>query len=135
MSFPRKFKSLLEVTHEQVEKPSYVWLNYAVCGCGSDSCGWQGWIVESAFVSREGDDDLLLPSDRHLNCPECRKPLFRTEVTCRFEPSEDQTPSLIPGVDYEEPPMEYEGEDGPEVPVTPPRPRGEGVWREIDPRQ
>ena len=102
MAFPRKFKNLLELTYEQVEQPSYVWLTYAVCGCGADSCGWQGWVVESAFVRREEDDDLLLPSDDHLDCPECRKPLFRTEVSYRFEPSRDQAHPLVPGVDYEE---------------------------------
>ena len=135
MPLPRKFKNLLELTYEQVERPSYVWLNYAVCGCEADSCGWQGWIVESAFVRREGDDDLLLPADDHLDCPKCGKPLFRTEVTYRFEPSEDQTHPLIPGVDYEETPMEYEGEAGPAIPVTPARPRGAGLWRRIDPQQ
>ncbi len=112
MPLPPKFKYLLELTYEQVERPSYVWLNYAVCGCEADSCGWQGWIVESAFVRREGEDDLLLPADDHLDGPNCRKPLFRTEVTYRFEPSEDQTHPLIPGVDYEETPMEYEGDPG-----------------------
>ncbi len=108
-----------------------MWLNYAVCACEADSCGWQGWIVESAFVRREGDEDLLLPSDSQLNCPECPKPLFRTEVSYRFEPSEDQKPHLIPGVDYQETPMEYYGESGPDIAVTPPMRRGEGVSREI----
>ena len=133
MSFPRRFESLLELSNEQVERPSYVWLNYAVCGCEEDSCGWQGWILESAFVKRDGDEDLLLPSDHRHDCPECRKRLFRTEVNVRSEPSVDQTPHVIPGVDYEETPMEYHGDPGPDIPVTPPRRREAGDWRQVDP--
>ncbi len=132
MPLPRKFKSLLELSSEQVEKPSYAWLAYAVCACEEDACGWQGWLLESAFMQQEGEDDLLLPVDSSLECPECHRPLYCT-VTYRVEPSADQRPRLIPGVDYEETPIEYHGEVGPDIPVTPPTPRGAGVWREVDP--
>ena len=114
MPFPKKFKKLLETSFNDIELPDYAWLTYAVCGCHKDSCGWGGWVIDSVFAkdglkNSEGTKDKSLPIMDDLDCPICKKPLFRTEVNIRFVPSEDQKPVHgIPGVDYEVAPIEYE---------------------------
>ncbi len=108
MALPLKFKDLIELSYEQVERPDSVWLNYAVCASCSDSCGWQGWIIDAVQRKNEEGADRMLPSDTDLNCPKCGKPLFRTEVNYRFELSPDQSPKLAAGVDYEVVPLTYD---------------------------
>lgn len=106
MALPLKFKDLIELSYDQVEKPNSAWLNYAVCASCSDSCGWQGWIIDAVEgTDREGVDKVL--SSQDMNCPKCGKPLFRTEVNYRFELSPDQSPKLAAGVDYEVAPLTY----------------------------
>ena len=78
-------------------------MTYAVCGIERDSCGWAGWILESAKGAR-GE----LSAATEQTCPACGKPTFRTEVSVKFEPSQDQTPPLIPGKDYKVGPIKYE---------------------------
>lgn len=103
MTFPIKFKRLLETKRGQVEEPILVWLTYSVCGVEKDSCGWGGWILEST-KGLKGE----LSAFTQQVCPSCGKPLFRTEVTIKFEPSKNQTPELIEGRDYEATPIKYE---------------------------
>ena len=103
MAFPRKHKALLETKREQVEEPETVWLAYAVCGIDTDSCGWGGWILESAEAA-----DRQLPAYTLQVCPSCNKELFRTEVVNKYHKSKDHTPKLVPGIDYELVPIEYE---------------------------
>lgn len=103
MAFPKKFKHLLELELEDAAQPDQAWLTYAVCACTKDACTWQGWIIES--VSREGKQ---LWADTYQKCPECGRDLFRTGATVKFRPSEDQTPKLRPGIDYETVPIEYD---------------------------
>lgn len=103
MLFPRKFKSLLETKRGQIEEPILAWLTYSVCAVEKDSCGWGGWILESAKGSK-GE----LSSATEQVCPSCSKSLFRTEVSIKFEPSKNQTPELIEGRDYEVTPIQYE---------------------------
>ena len=105
---PLKFKDLIELSYDQVEKPNSVWLNYAVCASFSDSCAWQGWVIDAAETTSEKGVDTVLPSDTDLNCPKCGKPLFRTEINYRFELSPDQSPKLMAGVDYEVAPLTYD---------------------------
>lgn len=102
MAFPKKFKGLLETSPSDVDPPVDTWITYAVCGVDDDSCGWGGWILEG-IRGTTGQ----LPANTQQICPECGKELLRTEVSVRFEPSEDQTPDLIAGVDYETVPIEY----------------------------
>ena len=102
MAFPKKFKHLLELKPDDVDLLDEAWLTYAGCGCEAESCGWQGWIIES--VSRNGKQ---LPADTHQICPDCRRQLFRTEVTLRVIPSDDQSKARLPGRDYGVVPMEY----------------------------
>lgn len=106
MPFPLKFKDLIELSADQVEKPSNVWLNYGVCAARDDSCGWQGWVIDRV-ESKHGDVVTVLPSDEDLNCPRCGNPLFRTEANHKFELSRDQSAKLIPDVDYEVAPIIY----------------------------
>lgn len=103
MAFPLKFKALLETKRAQVEEPTLVWITYAVCGMEQDSCGWGGWILEAA----KGPSGNL-PAYTDQVCPQCGKVLFRTAASVKFEPSDDQTPELVPGIDYEKEPREYE---------------------------
>ena len=99
MPFPRKFKSRLEVTKADVRVPSEAWITYAVCGCEKDSCGWEGWILESVR-SKDGKKKEESPIDGSWLCPSCKKPLFRTAVSYRFTPSKNQKPDRVPGIDY-----------------------------------
>jgi hypothetical protein len=113
MPFPRKFQGLIEATWDDVVRPDYAWLVWAVCAAKQRSCGWAGWVIESIYrkspelLATTGRDELL-PADYDWKCPRCKLPLFRTGVILRFEPSEDQT-SIVgePGVDYEELPITY----------------------------
>ena len=110
MPFPLKFKHLIELSPHQVEKPTGVWLNYGVCASRDDSCGWTGWVVDRV-ESRHCGTATMLPSDDDLNCPKCGNPLFRTDVNLRFELSRDQSPTLIPNVDYDTAPIRYSDSD------------------------
>ena len=103
MTFPIKFKSLLETTAEDVELPKTALVTYAVCAIEQDSCTWRGWILESV----KGEIGELI-ADNDQICPNCGKLVFRTAVSVKMEPSKDQTPELIPGQDYEVAPMVYE---------------------------
>jgi hypothetical protein len=99
MGFPRKFKPRLEVKKDNVSLPDEAWITYTVCGCEKNSCGWEGWVLESAR-RKEGKKKKEQPIDDAWLCPACLKPLFRTGVSLRFTPSRNQTPDLIPRVDY-----------------------------------
>jgi hypothetical protein len=104
MPFPRKFKALLEGS--PAVTPDYLWLVYAVCGCERESCGWHGWVIETACcVTGErhatGSGGRLVESDDYLRCPKCGRDLYRTD-SVRFDRSPDQTqPGGTPGIDYE----------------------------------
>jgi hypothetical protein len=113
MPFPRRFQSLIETTLEDVAKPDYAWLTYAVCAVKKKSCGWAGWIIEgvsrySAELRASTGRNDPLPADNDAKCPRCGLPLFRTRASLRFEPSSDQTsPNGVPGIDYEVLPVTY----------------------------
>jgi hypothetical protein len=113
MAFPRRFQALIETTLEEVDKPDYAWLMYAVCAVTRESCGWQGWIISAVYqyspeLLMATGRDKLLPADYEARCPRCNLPLFGTSAKLRFEPSRDQTPiGGVAGVDYEVAPIEY----------------------------
>jgi hypothetical protein len=112
MGFPRKFKELLEIEFRDVDRPDEAWLTYAVCATEKDSCGWGGWILEDIRkYSGEKDSSLVLPAFCEQVCPSCGKETFRTDATLKFVPSSDQTGRLVPGVDYEELPIEYDEDE------------------------
>jgi len=95
MPFPRKFKHLLELELSDIETPDYVWLEYAVCACEKDSCGWGGWMIGAAFKKTDEQHanpygDKVLPAMMDQVCPECGKTTFRTAASIRVIPSEDQ---------------------------------------------
>jgi hypothetical protein len=113
MSFPRKFRHLIETELTDVEAPDYVWLVYAVCALSADACGWGGWMIEAAF-KRTGEahptatgDKLLSAVDEQV-CPRCGRETYRTGAAVRLAPSQEQDPPLRPGVDYEVLPPLYE---------------------------
>jgi len=112
MSFPRKFRSLIEASPDSVEAPDYVWLVYAVCACTPDACGWGGWMIEAAFKQSSvrhptGTGDRLLSAVDEQRCPRCGRETYRTGVALRVEPSSDQTPVEVEGRDYDVAPIEY----------------------------
>ncbi len=113
MAFPRKFKKLLELQRKDVPAPKQIWLTYSVCATRPDACGWQGWVLESAFNISEltcGPKNLL-PGNYSDRCPNCGSQLFRTGASYRFDPSSQQDlPHGEPGIDYELVPIEYEDE-------------------------
>lgn len=107
MLFPLKFKTILELTKKDVDIPQHAWLVYAVCGCEDDSCGWEGWILES--VTKTDQDEMTkLNCDHHQICPKCEKTMFRTNTQIKMEYSKDQSGQLVPGIDYEIEPIKYE---------------------------
>ncbi|BDI30732.1 hypothetical protein CCAX7_27830 [Capsulimonas corticalis] len=112
MPFPRKFQSLLEIERGDVTIPDYVWLVYAVCAVTKDSCGWGGWMVESAFQNDGGQStstgDILLPTMDEQRCPICGRETFRTGASVRMAPTQDQRLPRKPGVDYAVAPIEYD---------------------------
>ena len=99
MAFPRKFKERLELRKTDLALPTEAWVVYAVCGCEKDACGWEGWILDSV-KKKAGRRCENLPSDDSQRCPACGRLLFRTSASVRLTPSKNQTPALIPGVDY-----------------------------------
>jgi len=112
MAFPIKFKRQLEKGINDVTSPDYVFLVYAVCGVEEDSCGWEGWILESVYKKSTTahmtltGDEILNASDEQ-NCPRCGKTTFRTDALLKFDRAKDQKPPLVEGVDYETVPIEY----------------------------
>jgi hypothetical protein len=107
MPFPIKFKDRLELTRKDVKIPSEAWIVYAVCGCEKESCGWEGWMIESATL-KSADDEVSLPCMNEQICPNCGKAVFRTDTQTKMQYSNDQSGLLIPGVDFETAPIEYE---------------------------
>lgn len=107
MPFPIKFTDKLELTKKDVKIPTEVWVVYAVCGCEKDSCGWEGWMIESATLKNTENEDAL-PCMNEQVCPNCGKILFRTDTQIKMQYSKDQSGLLIPGEDYDTSPMEYE---------------------------
>jgi hypothetical protein len=111
MPFPERFRALIETHEEQVAIPDYVWLAYAVCAVDEDSCGWGGWIIESAWkVSDQEEVEVRAEADQV--CPQCGKLLFRTEVEKQFRLNPEAGPKI--DFPYETAPIEF----------TKPNPRG-----------
>ena len=94
MSYPEKFRNLIELREEQVDVPDYVWLAYAVCAVAQDSCAWQGWIIEAACKQREGLPEEFVKADDDQICPDCGKVLFRTEVEKQFRLNPNAGPKI-----------------------------------------
>ena len=88
MPFPEKFRTLIELHEDEVAIPDYVWLAYAVCAVEEASCGWRGWVIESAWKIVEGKK-FEVEADAEQGCPMCGKQVYRTEVEkCfRFDPN------------------------------------------------
>lgn len=107
MTFPERHRKLIETELSDIALPDSAWLTYAVCACEVDSCGWGGWIIEDLVNEKE---DIHLNIDDRQVCPVCGKELFRTEASLKFILSKDQAPSLVPGVDYEIIPVEFDNE-------------------------
>lgn len=107
MVFPKKFKPRLELKAKDLVLPNKTWITYSVCGSYKNSCGWEGWILESVR-KKTGKRKNELSIDARQLCPECGKKLFRTEVSLQFTLDRNQAPDLIPGVDYQVVKMKYE---------------------------
>jgi hypothetical protein len=113
--FPKKFKKLLEIQKEDIDNPDYIFLTYAVCAMEADSCGWGGWLIEAAYQKSDkkyptSTGDKLLPTCYCDDCPKCGKPLFRTDACILLEPSQREISSLLPDMEYEKIPIQYEDE-------------------------
>ncbi len=109
VSFPEKFKKQLEQGLADVLAPDYLFLVYSVCGTEEESCGWEGWMLESVFkkstenhLTSTGDQSLTATDEQ--KCPRCGKTTFRTDAILRFDKSNK---SSIVGFDYEVAPVDY----------------------------
>jgi hypothetical protein len=70
MPFPEKFRPLIELSESQVTIADFVWLSYAVCAVDEDSCGWCGWVIESAWkVVGEDRKEVEVEADAEQRCP------------------------------------------------------------------
>lgn len=96
MPFPEKFRALIELREGQVTIPDYVWLSYALCALDEDSCGWGGWIIESAWKTINENREEEVKADTEQRCPVCGKQVFRTEVEKQFR----FNPEAGPKIDY-----------------------------------
>jgi formamidopyrimidine-DNA glycosylase len=106
MPFPEKFRPLVELRESQVSIPDHVWLSYAVCAVDEDSCGWGGWIIESAWKTvGETQEEVEVAADTDQRCPMCGKELFRTEVEKQFRFNPDAGPKI--DYPYETAPIEF----------------------------
>src|SRR5579864_7803091 len=94
MPFPQKFRDLIELREGQLTIPDYVWLSYAVCAVEEDSCGWGGWIIESAWKTIGGKREEEVNADTDQCCPSCGKLLFRTEVEKQFRFKSNAGPKI-----------------------------------------
>ena len=95
MPFPEKFRELIELREHQVTIPDLVWLSYAVCAVEQDSCGWRGWIIESAWKTA-GKVSHAVEADTEQCCPMCGKHLYRTQVEKQFQ----LNPAAGPKIEY-----------------------------------
>jgi hypothetical protein len=92
MPFPEKFRALIELRENQVTVPDYVWLSYGVCAVEEDSCGWRGWIIESAWKLTGGDrHEVEVEADAEQRCPLCG---YRTGVEKQFRLNPDAGPKI-----------------------------------------
>lgn len=94
MSFPEKFRSLIELREDQVTVPDYLWLSHAVCAVQHDSCGWHGWIIESAWKVFGGEEKEV-EADAEQGCPMCGKVVFRTGIEKQFRLNPDAAPKIM----------------------------------------
>jgi len=94
MLFPEKFRSLIELSEEQITVPDFLWLAYAVCAVQEDSCGWQGWILESVEKGDLNADGEQVSADTDQRCPVCNRPLYRTGVEKQFVLNSNAGPKL-----------------------------------------
>ena len=96
---------MIELREGQVTIPDVVWLSYAVCAVDEDSCGWGGWILESAWKVGADHKEVEVESDAEQRCPRCAKLLFRTEVEKQFRLNPDAGPKI--DYPYETTPIEF----------------------------
>src|SRR6185437_9408189 len=99
MAFPHKFRSLIETEEDQVAIPDYVWLSFAVCATEEASCGWGGWIIESAWKAHaHGNDEkkveVEVEADTEQRCPRCNRLLYRTDVEKQYQLNPDAGPKI-----------------------------------------
>jgi hypothetical protein len=106
MSFPEKFRKLIELREEQVSVPDYVWLAYAVCAVEEESCGWRGWIIESAWkLVGPNLQEVEVEADAEQGCPVCGRQVYRTEVEKQFRLNPDAGPKT--GYAYDTAPITF----------------------------
>lgn len=95
MAFPGKFRHLMEAAESEATIPDEVWLSFALCTVEEDSCGWTGWIIESAWKNHGADRHAVVAADNQ-RCPNCGKVLFRTGLEKQY----DLNPSQLPKLDF-----------------------------------
>lgn len=95
MAFPDKFRALVELGEKDVSIPDFVWLSYAVCAVEEESCGWRGWIIESAWkIDPKTRKEMPVEADTHQRCPVCGRQLYRTGVEKQFRLNRHAGPKI-----------------------------------------
>ena len=106
MSFPEKFRGLIELSEDRVAVPDLLWLAYAVCAVEEKSCGWQGWILESVEQGNGGAHGKQINADTEQRCPVCNRQLYRTGVEKQFVLNPNAGPKLAYSYDVVPPQFE-----------------------------
>jgi hypothetical protein len=106
MPFPEKFRSLIELSEKRLIVPDFLWLSYAVCAVQEDSCGWQGWILESVEKGDMESKGTQVSADTEQRCPVCNLPLYRTGVEKQFVLNPNARPKLAFSYDVVPPQFE-----------------------------
>lgn len=110
MPFPEKYRGLIELREDQVTVPDYVWLAYAVCAVEETSCGWRGWIIESAWKLVGKDlQEVEVEADAEQVCPVCGKQPYRTGIEKQFRLNSEAGPKI--GYDYDSAPITFTKSD------------------------
>lgn len=106
MPFPEKFRKLIELREEEIVVPDYVWLSYAVCVVEEESCGWRGWIIESAWkLVGESLKEVDVEADTEQRCPICGRQVYRTGIEKQFRLNPDAGPKI--GYAYDTVPLTF----------------------------
>ena len=99
----------METAEPHAVVPDEVWLSFALCVVEEDSCGWAGWIIESAWKSRGtggATDRRAVAAADSQKCPNCGKTSFRTALEKQYMLNPVQPPKL--DYSYDSVPLVFE---------------------------
>jgi hypothetical protein len=70
-----------------------------------DSCGWRGWIIESAWKRLDENHTVEVEADAEQICPICGKQVYRTGIEKQFQLNPNADPKI--GFAYDVAPITF----------------------------